>query len=991
MLHKVEPHRADARADIVFVHGLGGDHRGTWMHDEDDDESFWPAWLAKEMPDTNIWSLEYPSALSGWKGDGAEFADIVDSLRDFFGLGDLCARPLILVAHSLGGLVAKELLQTANQSNKTRDKRIVEMMRGIAFLATPHSGSGLANFGTYVFSKIPGTRVQPVLQCLYANTAYLSRLGAWYRSNAPKLGVRTRVYREGKRVGPFMVVNRTSSDPGMPDVDVTPITRNHFRICKPLTRKDQMYRGVSQFIKDCLETEAPSPPIGLLHPTGPATPALPPTTEAAPPPLPPPQLPKPPKLFGRDDELAALVVALMDGDEAPIAVLGQAGIGKSALTQAALQQSGVKAHFGARRWFVSLETANEARAIWTSILLALGEQPGPLPDGEALALLGTAPGLLVLDNGETPWQADAPGCEAAFAALANLAELKLVVSIRGQQAPYGPVWRRIPEAMEQLATDDARKLFLSLAGQGLANDPQLEALLGELDGLPLAIRLIGHLAQGESGLASLLADYRARRTSLAVGEGKDSSLQASIRLSLDSPRLEETARRLFAMMGRLPAGLAEEDAVALIDGGGAAARALRQIGIAWGDAQGRTRLLAPIRQVAAALALGDADREKLASHYFGLAAREGGKVGAEGGREAIARLSPEIGNFEQLVRLAAGLEGDAPTAASGAAVSAASGLAELMRFTGLGSGETLAHLATNAKGSGDTLGEANCIQNLGAVALARSDHAAARTAFEEALPLYREIGDTLGEANCIKGLGDIALARSDHAAARTAYEQALPLYRRIGNTLGEANCNFRLGVIALERSDHAAARTAFEAALPLYREIGDTLGEANCTFSLGDIALARSDHAAARTAFEAALPLFRRIGNTLGEANCIKSLGDIALARSDHAAARTAYELALPLYRRIGAILGEANCILSLGDIALDGGDQAAAGAQYAAALALYQRRAEPFSIGQTHRRLARISEGAERTGQIVAAREAWTSIGRDDLVAELDEEFDGG
>jgi|GEM_PF-1039501 len=290
---------------------------------------------------------------------------------------------------------------------------------------------------------------------------------------------------------------------------------------------------------------------------------------------------------------------------------------------------------------------------------------------------------------------------------------------------------------------------------------------------------------------------------------------------------------------------------------------------------------------------------------------------------------------------------------------------------------------------GHVRGEANCIRRLGDTALERSDHETARQRYEQALPLYRQIGHVLGEANCIQRLGDIALIRSDHKTARRCYEQALPLYRQIGDVRGEANYILRLGDIALESSELETAWQRYEQALPLYRRIGHVLGEANCIRRLGDLALRDLDHETARQRYEQALSLYRHIGNVLGEANCIQRLGDLALQDSDHEAARRYFDQALPLYRQIGNVRGEANCIQSLGDIELKLADETGARKRFEEALELYEVFGDPYPVGQARRRLARLAEDeAERAAHVQAAREAWESIDRPDLVQELEEEF---
>jgi hypothetical protein len=89
-------------------------------------------------------------------------------------------------------------------------------------------------------------------------------------------------------------------------------------------------------------------------------------------------------------------------------------------------------------------------------------------------------------------------------------------------------------------------------------------------------------------------------------------------------------------------------------------------------------------------------------------------------------------------------------------------------------------------------------------------------------------------------------------------------------------------------------------------------------------------------------------------------------------------------------VRGEARSINGLADIALDRSDLDGARRHYEQALALYQAIPDPYAAGWTLISLARLHlAGSERARHWVAARQAWTSIGREDLIESVSAEFE--
>ncbi|KAH8592670.1 hypothetical protein B0O99DRAFT_597100 [Bisporella sp. PMI_857] len=176
------------KADIVFIHGLQGHPRNTWTSsnkgtgwkakenygtaarlssllkilspDEENNDKqqvkqptniFWPQdLLAPDFENTRILTYGYDSRVSNFFSGSANQngilqhgRDLLQSLADRRRKADR-TRPLIFVAHSLGGIILKEALCRA-RSEKDEDEEYRDVYlstRAIIFFGTPHRGGG---------------------------------------------------------------------------------------------------------------------------------------------------------------------------------------------------------------------------------------------------------------------------------------------------------------------------------------------------------------------------------------------------------------------------------------------------------------------------------------------------------------------------------------------------------------------------------------------------------------------------------------------------------------------------------------------------------------------------------------------------------------------------------------------------------------------------------------------------------------------------------
>lgn len=243
---------------VVFVHGLGGDARSTWMHNSKDHTTLWPNWIGKDA-ECNVWVAGYDAALSGWTNAAMHLTDLGEALFAALQVErGLQERRIVLVGHSLGGLVIKSGMTQAQVLGDPQRLLLLERIAGVVFIGTPHQGSGLASVADTLRFLL---RTNPQVTNMASNDAWLKLLNGQFRALHKQRSFSVRVFFESKGIllgcrilgltigRRKIIVDRNSSDPGIAEAIPTAIEGDHFEIAKPKSRHVFIHKALVDFLR----------------------------------------------------------------------------------------------------------------------------------------------------------------------------------------------------------------------------------------------------------------------------------------------------------------------------------------------------------------------------------------------------------------------------------------------------------------------------------------------------------------------------------------------------------------------------------------------------------------------------------------------------------------------------------------------------------------------------------------------------------------------
>ncbi|KAJ7290249.1 Alpha/Beta hydrolase protein [Mycena rebaudengoi] len=193
------------KIDIVALHGLNGHAFDTWQYHSNDDCFMWLRdSLPEHFPGVRVLTYGYNANVISDVSTGrirtfAEtFLEKLKQERDSEGHRH---KPLVLMAHSLGGLVLKQALIVGSNRADMRYKDVLESIHAVMFFGTPHQGGNGVGTGEFLANLLRAVNLDArsdLIRELNPNSLFLFDLTGDFRQVIENLGTVIYTFFEGK-------------------------------------------------------------------------------------------------------------------------------------------------------------------------------------------------------------------------------------------------------------------------------------------------------------------------------------------------------------------------------------------------------------------------------------------------------------------------------------------------------------------------------------------------------------------------------------------------------------------------------------------------------------------------------------------------------------------------------------------------------------------------------------------------------------------------
>ncbi|KAH7309285.1 hypothetical protein BKA65DRAFT_519554 [Rhexocercosporidium sp. MPI-PUGE-AT-0058] len=233
---------AKLKVDIIAVHGLNpksvsakahawdtwrtpaGDNGRLWLRDD----------LPNTTPEARVFLYEYDATVV-YGNNRESFSDKANHFLEDIRVEreEDPSRPLVLLGHSLGGLLIEQSLINAHNSSDAEYKKILESTTGLGFFATPHAGGtaelvALGTFATKIATLLNFKKGDKIIQTLESGSLFTDLLRDHWRHRLDQFDI---VSFWGTRDN---IVEKNSARLGLPGNKERQIALNadHHTICR---------------------------------------------------------------------------------------------------------------------------------------------------------------------------------------------------------------------------------------------------------------------------------------------------------------------------------------------------------------------------------------------------------------------------------------------------------------------------------------------------------------------------------------------------------------------------------------------------------------------------------------------------------------------------------------------------------------------------------------------------------------------------------------